>query len=192
MNKSKTVRGNGPWFTIASVAVLTLVLPRALLYGPDAVLLRDGLFLELLLALSASDLRSRTLPDALILQGIVLWGLWLFAEGLSGSGEFLRHLASDGLAAILYAGAALVLSLLSDRIFRKETLGGGDVKMLFMVMLYLGFARGFLCLVIALLTGLIFLAVSKAKRIPWGPSVAAGAASALLFGDQALKLLKLF
>ena len=185
-----SLRENGPWFTIASLAVFILVVLRALLRGPDAILLRDGLFLELMLALSASDIRSRTLPDPLILQGIVLWLLWLLSEGLSGSGEFFRHLASGGLAAFLYAGAALVLSLLMDRLFRKETLGGGDVKMLFMVMLYLGFAKGFLCLVIALLSGLIFLIAAKGKRIPWGPSVAAGAAAALLFGEHLLKLME--
>ena len=184
-----SLRENGPWFTISSLAVFALIVSIALFRGPDAVLLRDGLFLELILALSASDLRSRTLPDPLILQGIVLWLLWLLSEGLSGSGAFFRHLASGGLAALLYAGTALVLSLLMDRIFRKETLGGGDVKMLFMVMLYLGFSKGFLCLVIALLSGIIFLIAAKGKRIPWGPSIAIGAASALLFGEDLLKLL---
>jgi leader peptidase (prepilin peptidase)/N-methyltransferase len=175
------------------MVIFGLVLPAALFCGrdPDAVFIRDGLFLWLLIALSESDIRCRTLPDALILQGIVLWLLWLVSEGLSGNGECLRHLASKGLAAVLFAGAALMLSLLADRFFRKETLGGGDVKMLFMVVLYLGFYKGFLCLIIAAFSGFIFLAVRKEKEIPWGPFLAAGAFFALLFGEPVLKFLKL-
>ena len=178
-------RTQGRFLTKAIAALLSgifFMLALLLRGAPGPSCLRDwGLFM-ILTAVSVTDLRCRKIPNGLILFGIALWLLWLVFGGLTGDVDILPAFLFGIAAAAVFSGVLLFLSLLADRIFRKETLGGGDIKLIFMVMLHLGFFRGFLCLAAALVSGLIFLLVKRGGRIPWAPSIAIGACTALLLG----------
>ena len=80
--------------------------------------------------------------------------------------------------------------LLYEKLRRVDAMGGGDLKLLFLTGLYLGWLENLLCLLLACLIGIITaLAAQKRCRqqaprlIPWGPSIAAAAILTLLFGD---------
>ena len=80
--------------------------------------------------------------------------------------------------------------LLYEKLRRVDAMGGGDLKLLFLTGLYLGWLENLLCLLLACLIGIITaLAAQKRRRqdaprlIPWGPSIAAAAILTLLFGD---------
>ena len=67
-----------------------------------------------LYGLSLSDLKSYEIPDGFIVFGIVWWVIFSFSwDGL--------------LAGIVVASAILLLSLVMDRVLKKESMGGGDI-----------------------------------------------------------------
>ncbi|MGI6088775.1 MAG: prepilin peptidase [Bilifractor porci] len=137
----------------------------------------------ILLGLSLVDLDSYEIPDRFPAAGILWWAAtvpfmdkpWTLQlkEGLTG--------------AAVIAGGLLLLSLLFDKITGKESLGGGDIKLLFMLDLYLGPWVGLFHLILACLTGLLFVAVRRQKKIPFGPAISLAGYFCLLFGDAFLQ-----
>ena len=81
----------------------------------------------------------------------------------------------------------LGLTLLFDKILGKETMGGGDIKLLFLTGLFLGWQKNLLCLLLACVVGILWGLV-RAKRgqqgLPWGPGIALAAWCAALFGQN--------
>ena len=83
------------------------------------------------------------------------------------------------------AGAKLLVSLLMDRILKKDSLGGGDVKLLAVIGLYLGFLPTLFALILACFIGLGQAVASgrvHGKAFPFGPALSAAAALMLFFG----------
>ena len=101
--------------------------------GPST--LRDWALSLILFVVSASDLRQFEIPDRPLISGILLWLLWLIPGGLLKDMDVLYTALSGGLAAVCFCAVLLVLSLAMDHLFRKETLGGGDIKLVFALLL---------------------------------------------------------
>lgn len=150
--------------------------------GIGPACLRDWALSSMLLAVSVTDLRKKEIPGKPLIFGIVLWFVWLIAGGLVSGMDAWTAFVTGLLSAGVYSGILLLLSLLADRVFQKETLGGGDLRLIFVVMLHLGLLRGLLCLVLSLLAGLIFILVFKQRKIPFAPSIALGTVFSLLIG----------
>ena len=67
----------------------------------------------------------------------------------------------------------LVLSVAFDKVTKRRSLGGGDVKLLFMVGLFLGLAGSMLNLLMACLMGLAF-AFAQGLSVPSSPGEGEG------------------
>ena len=65
------------------------------------------------------------------------------------------------------------IGLLGNRMFKRESLGGGDIKLSFIIGLILGFRMGLCALMLstflALPVSLASLMASKNNEIPYGP-----------------------
>ena len=126
------------------------------------------LFLPALAAASAVDCRKRTIPDFLCLLTAAA-GLISFSPA-----QFFGVLAA--------------LPLLIAALIRPECMGGGDIKLLFLTGLFLGWKRNLLCLVAACVIGIVWGLLQKKRdggeAIPWGPSIALGAWLTALCGQQ--------
>lgn len=165
----------------------------------------------LLLGLSLVDLDSYIIPNGFIVAGIAVWVLSapfcaLPEEGVAlGSlfanlpGSPVSSVFADGLLGALCVGGGLLLfSIAFEALTGKVGLGGGDIKLLFMVGLYLGLPASVLNLIIACVMGLLFNIVwSKAhpqgdpdapapKAFPFGPAIAAAVWVTLLVGSPLL------
>ena len=85
-------------------------------------------------------------------------------------------------------GGLLLIVLVYEKIRKTEAMGGGDLKLLFLTGLYLGWQRNLLCLFFACILGIVVgLATAKKreeKLFPWGPSIAAGAIISALCGGE--------
>ncbi len=145
----------------------------------------------ILLGLSLVDLETYRIPNGFIIAGIIWWAvtipLVLPRDGASGLSAWIGPslgvtVQSSLLGAFVIAGAMLLFSLLFDKITGKESLGGGDIKLLFVVGLYLGLAVGFFNLILSCITGLLMVALLKKQRIPFGPAIAAATYISLLAG----------
>lgn len=127
-----------------------------------------------LLGLSVVDLDKYEIPDGYIIFSIVWWCAGMLAEYLSGMDVWAT--AVQGLlAGIGIAGSILVLSLIMDKVLKKESMGGGDIKLLFVIGLYLGPLNGLFTLILACVIGLLFVVVLKKDKIPFGPSISLAA-----------------
>lgn len=145
--------------------------------------LRNEIFFCCLYCLSLVDLDSFIIPDGCLIVGAVAWLAAAPCMGYSWlqAGGYL-------LAAVVYAGGMLLVSLVLDRVLKKESLGGGDVKLFALVGLYLGLTGTLFALMAACILGLLFAAARRLVKgaggqIPFGPAIAAAAELMLLFGD---------
>ena len=165
--------------------------------------LRFMLYSCVLLVAALVDLECFEIPDSCHVVGILIWIATLpWVQTLSLEQESVGHMAADGLAGgLIIAGALLVLSLIFDKVLGKESLGGGDIKLLFVTGLYLGLAGNLLNLIVSCILGLLF-AVTLAKKnhpdpgseedvpaqaIPWGPSIACATWICMIVGQYVTK-----
>ena len=143
--------------------------------------LRNYVFLCCLFLLTLTDIEDMTIPDGCHIAAVIAWiaaAPFLF----TGWGEALQYI----LAAAVYGGGLLVISLIMDKVLGRDSLGGGDIKLFAVAGLYLGFIGTLFALIIACVAGLVFRAVrsrkDEEKEFPFGPWIAAGVAAMLFFG----------
>ena len=148
--------------------------------GVSVLFLRDFVFFCCLFCLSLVDLEIFEIPDGTIVIAVLAWLVCLFPLGLSAT-EFIFHIASG----FAFGTAVLLISLLLDYILKKESLGGGDIKLLFVIGLYLGAVAGLFAIVVAAVLGLLF--VRGKEKIPFGPFLSIGTVVVYLFGDPLVK-----
>ena len=168
------------------MAIVTVVC--LLRFDLTVLCLRNYVFLCCLFCLSLVDLENYTIPDGCLLISAEVWLLTVPLISMSWK-ESLLHLV----AAFVFGGGLLLLSLVMDRILKRDSLGGGDIKLYFVVGLFLGFAATLFSLLLACVLGLLFAFLRKRfgkdknEQIPFGPSIAAAAAVMLLFGDPMVR-----
>lgn len=140
------------------------------------------LLCAVLLAISLIDLATFIIPDGLL---VLLIGIWLCCLPFGAPGAWLQGLIGGfGIAVPL-----LLIVLLMERILKKEAMGGGDIKLLFVTGLYLGLAANFLNLMVSCVLGVVFAACTKSRPdgvIPFGPAIAVGTVCTMLVGDPIL------
>ncbi|MDO4501215.1 MAG: prepilin peptidase [Erysipelotrichaceae bacterium] len=132
-----------------------------------------------LFALSLVDLDIYEIPDACIIIPIIFWVILNF---------FKKEWLSGILGGLLIAGSVLLISLIMDKILKKESMGGGDIKLLFVTGLYLGIIGNLFCLIISCFMGIIFVIGLKKDKIPFGPSIAMACMFMVLYGGRLVEL----
>lgn len=169
-----------------------------------------ALFLVLLAWASAIDLRERRIPNKLVAAMAVLWlavrvllaaiaaaccaasfgsGAQIGDAALVASAAMMRMIPfgltlGDGLVgALVLGGSSLAASIAFERLAQRPSMGGGDVKLLAAVGLFLGWERGLWCLFAACLIVLVMQAVSRVREggkgigsqtFPFAPAILVG------------------
>ena len=166
------------WGELISGAVFVTLLLR---YDISLQTLEGWLLACVLLACAFADLEGYIIPDRFIAAGIVLFAVTLLIEP-----EPFRRLADGLLGGVGVGGGLLLLSLYMDKRMKRETLGGGDIKLLFLTGLFFGWKGNLLCLTLACVAGIVWGLAGKRRgeAIPWGPSIAVGAWITALAGQM--------
>lgn len=104
----------------------------------------------------------------------------------------LISLASGiGLFLVMYS-----VKLIGDKLFKKESLGGGDIKLCLFIGLIIGFRLGLISLVFASFLALPYafanVYLNKKNELPYGPFLIAAAVIIYIFIDKFTNLLILF
>lgn len=141
-----------------------------------------------LLAGALADLEGYIIPDRFIVAGVAARIPFFFFE------DWRRTLPDALLGGFAVGGGLLAFVLLYEKLRRVEAMGGGDLKLLFVTGLWLGWAKNLLCLLLACILGIAFgLATQKrraaqenAKVFPWGPSICAAGIVTMLAGDAVI------
>ena len=107
------------------------------------------LFSVCLLMITLSDLRYCIIPDELIVVGVLLAGISSLPDVLSA--PTLMQRLSPVFGALIGAGIIFVINLVGKLLYKKDSLGMGDLKLMAMC----GFACGDVGIVMAVLIGFL-------------------------------------
>lgn len=142
-----------------------------------------------LLAVFLIDLDHYVIPDQITYPGIIIGLAFSFVN------PDITILGSV-LGMVIGGGGLLLIALLGDWLFKKESMGGGDIKLAAMLGAFLGWEKVLFVFVAASVIGLfvsIFAlyfskSVRESRRIPFGPFLAAAAVTAIIVGDYLINL----
>ena len=139
---------------------------------------------SILIAASFIDYEFHIIPNGLVLAGFAV----ALLANLSGYNiPFL-----EGVYGLAVGGGFLgIVALASLLLLKKEGMGGGDIKLMAMVGLFIGWQATALALMLAVLSAalvsLLLMALKLLKRgdhIPFGPFLAIGSLLAILYGNE--------
>ena len=136
-------------------------------FGMTVELLIALVFISSLIIIIISDIEYMIILDeVLITSTLIIIIIYIFGVSLE---QAAYHIYS-GIGAFL---AMYAIKILGDKAFKKESLGGGDIKLMFLFGLVLGFPMSictiFLATFIAFPISIIILFSSKENIIPFGP-----------------------
>ncbi len=132
----------------------------------------------LLLAVSLADGAKRIIPDRLLLAMAANRAVWLLVLR-----QPLADTVKGMLASCVVPAALLCFVLLAEKVMKKEAMGGGDIKLLLALALYLSWPELLLTLLGGCLLGIAGGLLGKRQgAIPFGPYLAAAAVGAACFG----------
>jgi len=141
-------------------------------------------FVAALIAITVIDLYHQIIPDVISLPGIVI--------GLLGSLVIPQITFWSSLIGVLSGGGSLFLvATVYQWLFKREGMGGGDVKLLAMIGAFLGWKAVILTILLSSFIGSIIgitVMLIKGKdfkyAIPFGPFLALGAVISLFWGEN--------
>lgn len=173
-----------PFYMIFELITGILFLLSYLVFGLSIKTIIAIFFSSILVIITVSDLIYFIIEDiVLIIGGILLLIVLFIFFGITDLG-FNFLLAFKGLGISILSGLIpfiimLIIKLFGDFIFKKESMGGGDIKLMFIFGLVLGpinaVATIFLASFIALPVSLIILKLKNSHEIPFGPFLSLGA-----------------
>ena len=169
-------------------------------FGATVALFHSCLFISLLIPIAWIDARWYIIPNAIILVGLIAGTVITLLIGLThhDSGYLIDHLigaVAGGASMALIAGVGTFL-------FRKQValnpdgigaMGGGDIKLMILIGLFLGGWPHLLIVIMASaftgsIVGLALILLGKrsggGSRIPYGPFLVIGALLDLFWGNE--------
>ena len=166
-------------------AVLSVVYVALLLkYDLSLNLITPVIFASCLFCLSLVDLDTQIIPDRFIVIPIIARAAELLLVG------GLRGLLNGALPGLIIAGSVLVVSLIMDKVLGKETMGGGDIKLLFVIGMFLPLGQCLLMVIIACVIGILMaslmMKVNPETPFPFGPALSIAAVITLFIGSGVL------
>jgi leader peptidase (prepilin peptidase)/N-methyltransferase len=160
-------------------------------FGLNAVLWPYLVMLSGFIIATFVDIEHRIIPDEVTIGGMIVGFLFsLLIPQLHQTDLPLVGAGKSLLGILIGGGAIYLMGLLGDFIFRKESMGGGDVKFMAMVGAFLGWKLALLAFFIApffgAVVGIIIKIRTKESLIPYGPFLVVGSLIALFFSSQIL------
>lgn len=144
--------------------------------------------ISILIVVSFIDLNHRIIPDIITLPGIVLGLFFSYFNPQASLLASVIGFLSGGLSFYL-------LAYVGEAVFKKESMGGGDIKLAALLGAFLGWKNLIVVILLASFLGALIgglkLTLSKSKKdktIPFGPFLAIASVVALFWGESLIKL----
>jgi leader peptidase (prepilin peptidase)/N-methyltransferase len=161
------------FYPIFELATGLLFMASYLIFGFNIEFAISITFISMLLIVIISDYQTMIIPDSVLVVFSILLIIELFIK--NGLDPVLHNIVS-GCAAFIFM---YLLKKLGDYLFKKESMGGGDIKLLGVIGLVLGTKMAiisvFLASFIGLPISLISLYKTKNDIIPFGPFLSVSA-----------------
>ena len=177
-------------YPIVELVTAVLYLVMYLRFGKTLDFVLAVIFISLLIPIFVIDARHYIIPNGISLTGLILGlGIVGLIAYQRGSIDFLRI----RLIGFVAGGLALwLIAFIGSTIMRKTAMGGGDVKLMAIIGLFLGAWKELVMVIgissfIGAIIGTLLIVIWKRDRkspIPFGPFLAGASVVVLLWGDQ--------
>ena len=134
-----------------------------------------------------SDFKYMIILDSpLVVSAILILILRAYFNGLKDMGVSL-------LSGLILFLVMFLIGLLGKKMFKKEALGGGDIKLAGIIGIILGLKLGLVAIILSSLLALPYAAgammLNKDSEVPFGPFLIASMAIVFIFSDKFLNLI---
>ena len=176
-------------YPIVELVTAGLFLVMYFQFGMTLEFLHALFFVSILIPIFVIDAQHLIIPNAISLTGLIL-GLGIVCA-IAYQGKDIDYLKMRLIGFVAGGLVLWIIAFIGSAIMRKKAMGGGDVKLMAIIGLFLG-AWPALPLVIALsaftgaVIGTLLIATGRKSRespIPYGPFIAVAAVVVLLGGD---------
>lgn len=175
-------------YPLVELSSSLLLLLAYLTFGLTWQFFSSAVLISILILVFFIDLYHRIIPDVITLPGIVLGLVFSYFNPQISLSNSVIGFFSGGLSFYL-------LAYIGEAVFKKESMGGGDIKLAALLGAFLGWKNLILIILLAsflgALVGVLNLSLSKSKKdkiIPFGPFLATAAIVALFWGDELIGL----
>lgn len=147
-----------------------------------------------LIVSSFIDFEHQLIPDAITIPGIFIGLLTsFFFPSIVGVAKPLNAILNSLIGIILGGISIYAIGVLGKWAFKKEAMGGGDVKLMAMIGAFIGWKLALLVFFLApffgAAVGIIIKLKEKKDIIPYGPYLSIATIIAILWGEKILNLL---
>ena len=134
-----------------------------------------------------SDFKYMIILDSpLVVSAILILILRAYFNGLKDMGVSL-------LSGLILFLVMLLIAFLGSKLFKREALGGGDIKLAGIIGIILGLKLGLVAIILSSLLALPYAAgammLNKDSEVPFGPFLIASMAIVFIFSDKFLNLI---
>lgn len=163
-------------------------------FGGSLDFITAALFFSMLLVVVVTDFETGLIPDGITIPGMIA-GLLFSVIGNAHFPQPLwyERLFSSFLGLLVGGGILLLTGWLGTLVFRKESMGGGDIKLLAMMGSFVGLMDVWFIFLLAPFSALPFALwqrlVKKEETIPFGPFLALGGALLFMHGEAILNVI---
>lgn len=168
-----------PRYPLTELGLAALYVAVFLRFGFTLYTLDLMVLVSCLFTLSLIDADTMIIPDRFLVVPAIVQIIYAYYYGGFASVWYaVWH-------ALVLGGAVLLLSLFMDKVLGKESMGGGDIKLLALIGLFLSLPECLLLLIFACIIGLIsaLIAHSKGAAFPFGPALSAAMFITLMVGE---------
>ena len=143
------------------------------------------------------DFEHQLIPDVITISGIFIGLLASFLfPSILGEAKSLDAVLNSLIGILAGGGSIYVTGVLGKLAFKKEAMGGGDVKLMAMIGAIVGWKLILLIFFLAPFfgapAGIVMKIKEKKDIIPYGPYISIAAIIAILWGDRILNYLFLY
>jgi leader peptidase (prepilin peptidase)/N-methyltransferase len=187
----KSIHWRYPLVELLTGALLALV---AWHVGVGWHFLLYGLLVCGLIVSTFIDFDHQIIPDEITIPGMIVGvAASILYPALHGERLWGAALYRSALGGAVGGGSLFLMGVIGQAIFRRESMGGGDVKLLAMVGTFLGWEKTLVGFFVAPLFGAIGgIAVKIRYRtdiVPYGPYLSIGSVITMLWGDAVIRWL---
>ena len=169
-----------PFYPIFELCSGILFMVSYLIFGLTLECLLSITFISMILIIIISDYQSMIINDSVLITFSILLIIELyFIKGINGVGISIFN-------GIISFVVMLLIKLLGDFIFKKESMGGGDIKLMLIFGFVLGYKMALFSIVFGAIIGLpisiLVLYIKKNRVVPFGPFLTMAALNIYLLG----------
>jgi len=163
-------------------------------FGLSAAFVASAIFFVMIIVVTMTDFETGLIPDQITIPGMILGvALSVTGHGHFEQGLWFQKLLASAAGLVVGGGILLLIGWLGKLVFRKDAMGGGDVKLLAMIGAFVGAPKVLLIFFLAPFPALPLALwqrfVKKEETIPFGPFLALAGALVFMEGDAVLKFL---